>query len=976
MQTRTITVDYARPRGYDVGYRAENNFTLLALPVPEELEGADSYRVYFESTVGEYLQTELLTPTDGYVTVKITSDVVPEPGNMAAQLVAFKAGEIVGYAPMITGTAKVSIPDGTERLSHSLAAEIALNTAARHTHTNKDVLDKFAESDGKPTYDGKALGGGGAGDFTIKMTVTSDDGDNYTVTSCDKTIEQIDAAVTSGQNIKAIAFDKYILPMIQMEYGKSYTFGAFLGSLLVAATVAKNPESGADDWQFYLAPITADIVNYSNAALPNMSTVGEALDELVPNSHTHSNKDILDKLAVSNGKLQYNGSDVGLKGEKGDKGDTGEPGKDGKDGTNGITPRIGTNGNWYLGDTDTGKPSRGDKGADGKDGTDGSPGVAGADGITPHIGDNGNWFIGSTDTGKPSRGEKGDKGDSGAPGKDGSDGKDGVDGSPGEGLDISGATVGQIAKVSAVDSDGKPTEWMPTDLPVITESEIITTPAYTNQIPISTDSDGNVFNNVGYKTGYYLSTSGSDVSDGTHIVSGFIPVTKGDIVRIKDTSVNDTLVLALYPTNRPNSGNGLGKTIANIRDGSAYGTLTIFNGEITWDTSSVAYYFWNDFAYLRVTVSSPNAIVTVNQEITEKTAEKKVLKSDVKVKLENLDFSISKPMLSNKKIVFFGDSIFGMTRDDTSVAAYTSKFTGATTYNVGFGGCRMSVHPTTGYAAFSMWALADAITTASYIAQDAQVSSGADYFSQQLALLKSIDFNKIDTIIIHYGTNDFTGNVEIDNSSDDDDTATLCGALRYAIRKIQATYPKIRIFVSTPIYRKWDSTGAETYTNSKGKKLREFGLAIAGVASEFNCPVIDGYKALGVNSSNNSAFSTDGTHLNDYGRQIFGEYIGGCLISPEVGSTSSAQVTTGTNITLADNTEYRLTDVSTLTLNYPSGDFECWLKLTFAESGSITVTLPTGTKYIGNAPSFANGETWEMSIKDGVVIAQKVGDGT
>lgn len=167
MQTRKITVDYARPRGYDVGYRAENNFTVLALPVPAELEGADSYRVYFESTVGEYLQTELLTPTDGYVTVKITSDIVPEPGNMAAQLVAFADGEKVGYAPTIIGSAKVSIPDGTERLSHSLAAEIALNTAARHSHDNKSVLDKFAETDGKPTYDGKALGGGGAGGYAI-----------------------------------------------------------------------------------------------------------------------------------------------------------------------------------------------------------------------------------------------------------------------------------------------------------------------------------------------------------------------------------------------------------------------------------------------------------------------------------------------------------------------------------------------------------------------------------------------------------------------------------------------------------------------------------------------------------------------------------------------------------------------------------------------------------------------------------------
>ena len=48
------------------------------------------------------------------------------------------------------------------------------------------------------------------------------------------------------------------------------------------------------------------------------------------------------------------------------------------------------------------------------DGTTLDAGVAkGSDGITPHIGDNGNWYIGSTDTGKPSRGEKGDTGAAG-----------------------------------------------------------------------------------------------------------------------------------------------------------------------------------------------------------------------------------------------------------------------------------------------------------------------------------------------------------------------------------------------------------------------------------------------------------------------------------------------------------------------------------------------------------------------------------
>lgn len=85
---------------------------------------------------------------------------------------------------------------------------------------------------------------------------------------------------------------------------------------------------------------------------------------------------------------------------------------------------------------------------------------------------------------------------------------------------------------------------------------------------------------------------------------------------------------------------------------------------------------------------------------------------------------------------------------------------------------------------------------------------------------------------------------------------------------------------------------------------------------------------------------------------------------------------TGSNITLTDNTEYRLTNVTTLTLTYPAGNFECWMRLNFAASGDITVTLPAGTGYIGTAPDFKNGETWELSFKDKILAAQKVGDGT
>lgn len=54
----------------------------------------------------------------------------------------------------------------------------------------------------------------------------------------------------------------------------------------------------------------------------------------------------------------------------GAKGDTGSAGSDG------ITPTIGNNGNWYLGETDTGKPSRGIQGETGQAGLDGADGIS------------------------------------------------------------------------------------------------------------------------------------------------------------------------------------------------------------------------------------------------------------------------------------------------------------------------------------------------------------------------------------------------------------------------------------------------------------------------------------------------------------------------------------------------------------------------------------------------------------------------
>ena len=78
---------------------------------------------------------------------------------------------------------------------------------------------------------------------------------------------------------------------------------------------------------------------------------------------------------------------------------TGADGKDGADGKNGVDGKDGIDG---KDGKDGDKGDKGDAGKNGKDGTNGvngSDGKAGKDGLTPFIGENGNWWIGEKDTG-------------------------------------------------------------------------------------------------------------------------------------------------------------------------------------------------------------------------------------------------------------------------------------------------------------------------------------------------------------------------------------------------------------------------------------------------------------------------------------------------------------------------------------------------------------------------------------------------
>lgn len=108
-------------------------------------------------------------------------------------------------------------------------------------------------------------------------------------------------------------------------------------------------------------------------------------------------KDIVQSVRTDADNGKFNGKD----GAKGDKGD------------NGTTPqlKIGEDNLWHVSyDNGATWVSLGVKatGVAGKDGKDG---------LTPHIGENGNWWVGDTDTGVSAKGPKGDTGPQGPAGE-------------------------------------------------------------------------------------------------------------------------------------------------------------------------------------------------------------------------------------------------------------------------------------------------------------------------------------------------------------------------------------------------------------------------------------------------------------------------------------------------------------------------------------------------------------------------------
>lgn len=233
-------------------------------------------------------------------------------------------------------------------------------------------------------------------------------------------------------------------------------------------------------------------------------------------------------------------------------------------------------------------------------------------------------------------------------------------------------------------------------------------------------------------------------------------------------------------------------------------------------------------------------------------------------------------------IVVLGDSIMGQYRDETSIPSQLGALLGKKTFNGALGGTTMSRLDRDWRDAYTMDSLSvvgltEAIAAGDFgVQQTARIRENAtEYFAGTIDELQSIDFDKVETIVICAVVNDYHAGTDIYSDTDPYDEYTFAGALRSAIRNIREAYPEMRIVLVTATYtwyshqnltcEEYDLGGGilEKYVNAEIQVANEMGIEIIDIYHDFYPKQWDDWLL----------YTKDGLHPNDVGRAFIAETI-------------------------------------------------------------------------------------------------------
>lgn len=266
----------------------------------------------------------------------------------------------------------------------------------------------------------------------------------------------------------------------------------------------------------------------------------------------------------------------------------------------------------------------------------------------------------------------------------------------------------------------------------------------------------------------------------------------------------------------------------------------------------------------------------VDNKVSEKMNKNGYTESGNLIVDENGNVAIENNSISNDKVyVFLGDSV--PTFDSNSggigsITDYMQNIIGGTWHNFGIGGTTMASYRLSNntYDMFTFGELADSIASGDFTNQETGITNGVvagstSYSaSDKVADAKVLDWSTVDTICVHFGTNDLAYGNTLGTS---DDTASkngsICASLKYGIEKIHSVYPAVKIVICGIIYRNADGVPVSNIISANDQLKKT--CYTEGVR------FVDLFGEMEINQTNRTTFLYDGTHPNAKGKERYAE---------------------------------------------------------------------------------------------------------
>ena len=273
---------------------------------------------------------------------------------------------------------------------------------------------------------------------------------------------------------------------------------------------------------------------------------------------------------------------------------------------------------------------------------------------------------------------------------------------------------------------------------------------------------------------------------------------------------------------------------------------------------------------LRALVTSGKSIDSSNEVYLHK-----VVSASTPNTLASVAKGIVDGHLHGKNILAFGDSLWGDDRTN-GIADFLAEYSGATIYNAGIGGTRVTGDRTTSegekFIPFDGVTLINAFISGTWTDQDAQINNIWAYVKNDtLPMLKALDLQTIDIVILAYGTNDFTANKSISDVS---------SAFLSAVSALLTANPKLRIICILPPWRMFSSNtvDGDTYENSNNDTLQEFNEGIISAIKPKHTETMNMFEQLPWRAETKTHYmDSDAVHPNRNGNMVYAHVVNGKL---------------------------------------------------------------------------------------------------